>query len=321
MASIRKVKSGWRAEVFRKGTRKSKILPTQREAKDWAARAEYEILNGDKIAAKLTLRELFDRYAREVSPTKAGRKWEVVRLEKLQRDPIARIQLADISATDLADWRDRRVREVSAGSVLREMSLLSAVFTQARKEWRLLSHNPLTDVRKPKRPAARTRLPDSEEIERLQHVAGADLTTATGRVFHAFLFAGETAMRAGEIVGLEWQRLDLEKRVAHIPMTKNGTARDVPLSSEAVRLIKALPEADPVFDLSSRQLDALWRKTRDKALIDGLTFHDSRAWALTKLARKVDVMTLAKISGHRDLKILLNTYYRETAEDIAKRLD
>jgi hypothetical protein len=42
--------------------------------------------------------------------------------------------------------------------------------------------------------------------------------------------------------------------------------------------------------------------------------------ALTSLARKVDVMTLARISGHKDLRILMNTYYRETAEQIAARL-
>ena len=40
----------------------------------------------------------------------------------------------------------------------------------------------------------------------------------------------------------------------------------------------------------------------------------------TLLARRVDVMTLARISRHKDLRILLNTYYRESAEDIAARL-
>ena len=49
-------------------------------------------------------------------------------------------------------------------------------------------------------------------------------------------------------------------------------------------------------------------------------FHDTRAEALTQLSRKVDVMTLAKISGHKDLSIMQNTYHRETAEDIAARM-
>lgn len=55
-------------------------------------------------------------------------------------------------------------------------------------------------------------------------------------------------------------------------------------------------------------------------MIEDLHFHDSRAEALTRLARKVDVMTLARISGHKDLRVLLETYYRESAADIAKRL-
>jgi integrase len=128
-------------------------------------------------------------------------------------------------------------------------------------------------------------------------------------------------MRAGEIVGLTRDNLDLDNKVAHLPMTKNGHARDVPLSSAAVDLIAQLPpDLDPVFGLTSRQLDVLFRKIKSRALVDGLTFHDSRAAALTMLSRKVDVMTLAKISGHRDLRILQNVYYRETAADIAARL-
>ncbi len=321
MASFRKLKTGWRAEVSRGGIRKSKVFPTQREAKDWAARAEYEIKNGDRVASKTRFGDILDRYAREVSPKKRGHRWEAIKLGNFGNDPIANIRMGDLSATDLADWRDKRLREVSTGTVAREMSLLSAVLTQARREWRLISINPMSDVRKPTSPPPRTRLPAPDEIERLRLVAGEDLTKTTARAFHAFLFAGETAMRAGEIVGLSWSRIDMEKRVAHLPMTKNGTARDVPLTSEAVRLLQALPEIEPVFGITSGNLDALWRKIRGKALVDGLRFHDSRAWALTKLARKVDVMTLAKISGHRDLKILLNTYYRETAEDIARRLD
>ncbi|WP_454765528.1 tyrosine-type recombinase/integrase [Cupriavidus campinensis] len=65
---------------------------------------------------------------------------------------------------------------------------------------------------------------------------------------------------------------------------------------------------------------ALFRKVRAKLLIDDLHFHDSRAEALTRLSRRVDVMTLAKISGHKDLRILQSTYYRESAADIAARL-
>ena len=321
MASITKHGTGWRAQVYRAGTRKSKTFQTKRAAQDWATRTEYELDNREEVAAKKNVGDLLERYALEVSPGKRGERWEVIRLRKLKGYPLARVRLGDLSARDIAEFRDLRMTEVSAGSVLREMNLLGSVFTIARKEWKMLGRSPMEDVSKPARPKPRTRLPTDAEFERLEHVAGADLSNATARAFHAFKFGCETAMRAGEIVGLTLENVDLTRRVCHLPMTKNGSARDVPLSRAAVALLEALPPHDPVFNLTTRQIDVLWRKVRDKAAIDGLTFHDSRAYALTKLSRKVDVMDLAKISGHRDLSILLNTYYREGAESIARRLD
>lgn len=319
MASIRKHGKGWRAEVARNGRRQSKVFGSKREATDWAARAEYLILNGDKVAAALAFGDVLDRYAREVSPTKRGERWEVVRLEKIARDPIARVRMGDLAAADFSAWRDKRLTEVAAGSVRREMVLMSAVLTVARRDWGLISINPMLDVRKPTSPPARDRMPTADEFERLALVAGDDLTTTTARAFHAFLFACETAMRAGEIVGLVWDRVDLNNAVARLDMTKNGTAREVPLSREAVRLLQDLPKYDPVFGLRSDMLDALFRRLRQRAGIEGLTFHDSRAYGTLKLSRKVDVLALARITGHRDLKSLM-IYYRETAADLAKRL-
>lgn len=320
MASFRKLKSGYRAEVARNGVRKSKVFPTKQAAKDWAARVEYEVLNGDKIAAKLPLGELFQRYVIEVSPAKRGHRWEVVRLEKLGRDEIAKIRLEDLSAKDFATWRDRRLTEVAPASVIREMQLMSSVLNVARKEWEVISDNPLSDVRKPRKPQPRDRLPTQAEIEAIQNSAGSDLSNVTARAFHAFLFAGETAMRAGEIVGMVWEHVDTEKRTVILPITKNGTSRRVPLSSRAVELLEQLPKQDPVFGITSRQLDVLWRKIRDRAAVQDLSFHDSRHWAITRLAKKLDVMDLARMVGHRNLSQLL-TYYNETAEDLARRLD
>ncbi len=320
MASIRKLNSGYRAEVARNGIRKSKVFPTKQEAKDWAAQVEYEVLNRDKVAAKLTLGEVFERYAREVSPSKRGHRWEAIRLEKIGRDAIAKIQLGDLSARDFSAWRDNRLKEVAPASVIREMQLMSSVLTVARRDWELIAVNPLSDVRKPSKPQPRDRLPTSAEIEAMQFSAGEDLSKVTARAFHAFKFAMESAMRAGEIAGLEWDRVDLGRRVALLTHTKNGRSREVPLSSKAVSLLEALPKLDPVFGLSSRQLDVLFRKLRDRAGVEGLTFHDSRHAAITVLSRKLDVLALARMVGHTDLR-QLRVYYNESAEELAKRLD
>jgi integrase len=290
MASIRKLDTGFRAEVARKGVRMSQVFRTTTEAKDWAARQEYLILHQDEVRSKVTFGEVITRYAKEVSPTKRGMRWEQVRLEKFQTYPLAKIPLMDLKASDLGNWRESRLKEVSPSSVKREMVLMSAVLTQAKKEWGLIRESPMADVRKRSDAAPRDRRPSTEEMERLLLSAGSDLTKSTARVYHAFLFAIETAMRAGEVVGLTWSRIDLKNQVAHLPLTKNGKVREVALSSEADRLLEALPKQDPVFGLAGAQLDALWRKLRDRAGVEDLHFHDSRHEAITRLARKLDVL-------------------------------
>jgi integrase len=322
MASFEKRKDGrWRVFVARAGVRRSKILPTKQAAKDWAARQEYLILNAKpEKPGGIPFSDVLDRYASEVSPTKRGERWELLRLARFQKEEIAQKNIGDLTPADLAAWRDARLSEVSPGTVAREMTLLSGVLSVARKEWGLIEASPMTDVRKPSKPPPRDRIATADEMERLALSAGDDLTTGTARSFHAFLFAVETAMRAGEIVGLTWDRVDLDQRVVKLTQTKNGTAREVPLSSEAVRLLKALPRTDPVFDLTSRQLDALWRKLRDRAAVEDLTFHDSRHIAITRLAGKLEVLELARMVGHRNLSELL-TYYNTSAADLAKRLE
>jgi len=130
-------------------------------------------------------------------------------------------------------------------------------------------------------------------------------------------------MRAGEICGLKKQHVH-EKHV-HLPVTKNGSARDVPLGKRASELIENVlthtSAEENVFGLSASVLDALFRRAKDRALVIGITFHDSRALALTRLSKKLNIMQLARVSGHRDLSILQNVYYRESVTDIAALLD
>lgn len=129
-------------------------------------------------------------------------------------------------------------------------------------------------------------------------------------------------MRAGEILGLRWEHVDLDRRVAHLPQTKNGDARDVPLSRRAVELLECMRGLDPdrVFTLTSNLLDVYYRQGRALAGIQGPTFHDARATAITMLAKKLDILELARMVGHRDPRSLM-TYYRQSATEIAKKLD
>ena len=74
-----------------------------------------------------------------------------------------------------------------------------------------------------------------------------------------------------------------------------------------------------MFNLKASQIDSQYRAARDKALTDGLRFHDLRHTAVTRLAKKLDVMALARMIGHTNLKTLL-IYYNPSADDLADRL-
>ncbi len=109
--------------------------------------------------------------------------------------------------------------------------------------------------------------------------------------------------------------------MATLADTKNGESRAVPLSKAALEILAKLPERGRLFAIDPRSFDTLFRKARNKAKVADVHFHDLRREATTRLAGKLDVMTLAKMTGHRDLKILLATYYAPRMADVADLLD
>lgn len=327
MASVGKHAKGYRAQVYVGGRRGSKVFRTLREANAWAAQMEEQLAAAP--ADRHTLRDLVERYVESVLPGKRGGDHEARQARAFLRDFawLADKRLADLDTPDFAAWRDKRLTAVSDATVLRNLNWLRHALRIAREEWRWMTGNPLTGLRIPRNPAPRTRRVSPAEVRALCRVLdyrpGKAPQTKSQEVALAFMVGIRSGMRAGEILSLSSGNLDLRRRVAsvaHKTQHLTGKPRDVPLTRHAVRLLAPVAQLEQCFTISSAVLDTLFRKARDRLLIEDLHFHDSRAEALTRLARKVDVMTLAKISGHKDLRILQNAYYRETAEQIAARL-
>lgn len=322
MAAPAKDGKVWRHRVMVAGKRTSGTFDTKAAALAWEA--EQRMGAGGSAKTTMTCAEAFKKYECEVSKTKRGYKWEALRLTAMGVSLLGGVRLAEVDATHIAAWRDARLREVKPGSVIREMNLLSNVFTIARKEWKMIKSSPTTDVARPKAPPGRDRLITQAEIETIcgalgwrHDVVGATPKKKQQRVALAFLFAIETAMRAGEICSLTAD--DVRGRVAHLrpEVTKNGLGRQVPMSPRAVEIWAMVPDG---FGIKPATLDALFRVARDERTdIKGLTFHDTRHEAITRLAKKLHVLDLARAVGHQDIREL-QTYYNESADDIAGKL-
>jgi len=322
VASIKRQGKKWRAQVAVAGKRASRCFNSKAEATLWAI-AQEDALGADRLPEH-SLLDAIERFVRDVSPQHESADWEKYRLNSFKKLSITTRMLATLKPEDFAQWRDARLKQVKPGTVAREMNLMSSVLETARRDWYWLARNPMRDVRWPKTPKGRARriMPEEEAaiVAACGLADGLKADTLTQRVGLAFLLALETGMRAGEMMRLTWANIHLNEQYVHLTKTKNGDARDVPLSRRAVTILKTLPlQFGPAFALTPSQRSSLWRKARLKSGVQDLRFHDTRAEAIWRLSKKLKILDLARAVGHRDIKSLM-IYYNESASELARQL-
>jgi len=298
----------------------TKTFETRAEAEQWARAIEVEMDKGAFVsraeAESTTLKELLERYLEEVTPLKKGAEPETNRRNLMMRHPLARRFVAGIRGVDIARWRDERLRKVTPATVKRDLVLLGHVFEVTRKEWGIHVHNPVRDIKLP--PGGRPR------DRRLQPGEETCLFDACRQASNRWLLplvrlALETAMRQGELLRLRWEHIDLARRTAHLPDTKNGEARSVPLSSTAVAVLRAL-HGDVFPGVTTEAVKRSYMRAIRRAAIEDLRFHDLRHEATTRRFEKgLNIMEVASIAGHKDLR-MLRRYTHLKAEDFARKL-
>ena len=245
------------------------------------------------------------RYRDEVSPTKRSASSEKARIGALIRRDICRRTLAKLTSTHIAGYRDERLQSVAPATVIRELNTISHALDIAQREWGLwLPRNPAKMVRRPSAPQGRKR--------RLNEGEEARLLEACDRGRNRWLkpliiLALETGMRRGELVGLLWEHVDLDKRVAHLPQTKNGESRDVPLSQRATATLRELSsrrgKTNRVIPMSGNAVRLAWEHLRQRAGCPDLHFHDLRHEAVSRLfERGLNIAEVSAISGHKELQ-------------------
>jgi integrase len=277
----------------------------------------------------MSMGEALKRYCTSVSILKKGYGQEKYRIEQLCRSFLGDKTTRAVTSVDIATYRDQRLSEVnprtlrtlSTSTVRLEMSLLSNFFDISRIEWGICDVNPVANVRKPKSPPGRDRRLTAREDRLIlrychQHI-NLDL-------YSIVMLALETAMRQGEILKLSWEHINLKSRVAHLPDTKNGTKRDVPLSIKArdALIRMGVKSRGRVFGYTSEGLKSTWRFMVIKLGIENLHFHDLRDEAVSRLFElgTLDMMEVAAISGHKSLA-MLKRYTHLKAHRLVRKLE
>lgn len=326
MASFRQRNNKWQARIKRDGyPDQVKTFDLRADAERWARSVESEMDKGQFVdtqeAQRTTLSELILRYVREVTPTMKSVAEDTFRLNAMARKPIANWSLANLSVARIASYRDERLKQVSKGTVIRELAYLSSIFNHARREWGINTPNPVQHVRKPPSPAGRTRKLSADE--RIKLLAAVE---PRGRQNNwtkpVVVLALETAMRRSELLALRWEHINLASQTALLPDTKNGTPRTVPLSTTAVGLLRSLPRSisDEVFPIKYFTLDAAFKRAVKRAGLEDFHFHDLRHTAITAMAEKIPTLIeLSAVTGHKSLS-MLKRYYHPNIENLARKL-
>ncbi len=334
----------WYADFTIRGKRYRIKLEAQDkdQAKKMAAEVEYDVLAGNykflQNANPITLRELSDRYLEYAKSNKRSWKRDIVSLKNILRMEIDNKKLGDypvdsIKVVHIQKYQIRRRGELDTkleakgvdeedrnyASINRELACLRHIFNMGI-EWELFYKNPVASkaVRFYKE-KFRDRILDDAELARL-------LNACTGQMYQMVVFAMDTGMRRGEILGLKWKNVDLVKLKILVKHTKSGGDRTIPINSFLHNMLDSMPrDSVYLFTISdSRKMTYIkwpWQASLKKAGIKDFRFHDLRHMVASRLAKaKVTESVIAMILGHKRTSMTsryINPQWDEMVETLA----
>ena len=313
MATIRLMKGKWQVLIRKKLAKHIvKSFTYKADAEKYARETEAKIDQGIMAsydeAGRTTLSELLERYRLEITTKKKSSEVEDYKIKLLQRLDIAQHTLLRITPTKIAKLRDYLLADRSPASVNKYLSYLSNAFNIARKEWGInLPDNPVAMIRKPTVKNRRERVLTPAEYARLLDAA------SQSKIYNMkalVIFAYTTAARFGEIVKLERCDVSFSKRTALFRDTKNDDDREVPLTEDAINILKEQPvntDGKMFRSITHDQFKHYWNRVRRDAQLTDFRFHDLRACAITNFMLppyNFTIPQVAVISGHKSWKEL-----------------
>ncbi len=313
----------WRVQVRLRGRpTESATFERKTDARLWAQATEAAIREGRYFrtheARRHTVADLIDRYTETVLPGRI--KDEKRRASQLQwwRTQLGRYFLSDLTSALIAEHRDRLAQRrkrngdrISSSTVTRYLAALSHALSVATKEWGWLQHNPMTGVSRPREPRGRVRYLQPAELERL---LSACRESTDPNLYALVELALSTGVRRGELMGLEWDAVDLDRRHLILHDTKNNERRGVPLSNRAVEVLlahRSAPDLRTGLVFPSPRTGTInfpykaWHRALAAARVDDFRFHDLRHTTASYLAMNgATTLQIAEVLGHKTLQMV-----------------
>jgi integrase len=289
-------------------------------AKAWAAETETAIRNGLYAAGSgRTLAAAIDAFL--TSELTAKKDQRILRGRVVWWRRLGKVRLRDLTAYHIADRLSEleRVpqppkkpggiqRPRTPATINRYRAAISTVLTWAEKQsppW--INANPARKTQHRPETARRTRYLSGDERAAL--LAEAKRNCSDG-LYLAVVLSLATGGRQGEVMGLRWPDIDLERGTVVFHHTKNGDTRAVPLPADAVALLRERRkvvrlDSDLVFPSARNpkkpaDLRASFRAVLGRTGISGFRWHDQRHSAASALADMgASLLDIGTILGHR----------------------
>ena len=299
MTTIRKRQGKYQVQVRLQGQQISKTFKQLKDAKKWGVFYESKINLGNDLEIvdkNLSLRDLINRYLSEITPTKKGSEREKQRLNRLLKEPIVNQKIYQLRTGDFLKFKNKRVKDGNRTCAY-DLVLLHHIYNTAIKQWCYpITHNPVSNIQKPKcNPPRERRLNDNELKYILNH------KFKNNSMEHVIELAIETGMRKSEILSITTD--DIKGNCIYLSNTKNGSPRKIPFSNKIKEIIdkSVLP-----YSISSNAVRLNWYRMVKRSGIIDLHFHDLRHEAISRFFEKgLSIPEVSLISGHKDVRQLM----------------
>jgi integrase len=276
---------------------------------------------GDEKPAPLNLCDEYLRLHAAQKRSKTFFDWTVAILKRHFKERL----LSHIGVRDVEEFLAARRADVKTATANRSLTVLKHMLRKA-VEWGYAASNPAAGFKPEKERNRREFFLTADQADELLEKTPEHIRPLVVAALH-------TGARRGELLGLTWQDVDLDRRLVTFRDTKNGEDRTVRMSETLTATLRRLPsrlQGGPVFRSSEGKAlePAAFRKDFEAAAkgagLKGFRFHDLRHSAASFLVQAgVPLNTVREILGHKSITMTLRYAHLapEHQEDAAKAMD